>query len=216
MRCRMSILASGVVLSYAAVTLTGPQSSLSCHQKVKQKMNNAFNWRLILPLLTIPNFATAVPLKDFIDTGFIGGGVMLFVAGVVMLFIPRMFRWGVITMLIADALFMVRMFFRKDLTIYLTSQGNYGQLIEEMGRDASRFLTIMGVVSTVMALLVVRALMRGFFGGNDAHDTKRERQSMTRRARATKQQEVSRGKRPRIDRDLEPEFGQQPHQQEFR
>lgn len=178
-------------------------------------MNNASTWRLVLLLLTIPNFATAVPLKDFMDTGFIGGGVMLFVAGAVMLFIPRMFRWGVITMLLADALFMVRMFFRKDLTTYLTSQGNYGQLIEEMGRDTSRFLTIVGVVSTVMALLVVRALIRGFFGASDVRDTKRERQSMTRRSGATKQNEMTRGKR-RIDRDLEPEFGQQPHKQEFR
>lgn len=213
----MSILASGVLLSPAVVAQWRPQSSLSCHQKVKQKMNNASNWRLVLLLLTIPNFATAVPLKDFMDTGFIGGGVMLFVAGVVMLFIPRMFRWGVITMLLADALFMVRMFFRKDLTTYLTSQGNYGQLIEEMGRDTSRFLTIVGVVSTVMALLVIRALLRGFFGVSDARDTKKERQSPTRRSGATKPNEMTRGKR-RIDRDLEPEFGQQPHQhqQEFR
>ncbi len=179
-------------------------------------MNNASYWRLILLLLTIPNFASAVPLKDFMDTGFIGGGVMLFVVGMVMLFIPRMFRWGVVTMLFGDVLFMVRMFFRKDLTVYLTSQGNYGQLIEEMGRDASRFLTIMGVVSIVVALLVVRALIRGFFGGNDARETKRELQATARRSGAAKQHEVSRGKRPRIDRDLEPEFGQQPRQQEFR
>ena len=174
-------------------------------------MNNASYWRLILLLLTFPNLASAVPLKDFMDTSFIGGGVMLFVAGVVMLFIPRMFRWGVVTMLLADVLFMVRMFFRKDLTVYLTSQGNYGQLIEEMGRDASRFLTIMGVVSTVMAVLVVRALIRGFFGGNDAHDPKSERRSMVRRPATTKQHEASRGKRPRIDRDQEPEFGRQSH-----
>lgn len=40
-------------------------------------------------------------------------------------------------MLAGDLLFMVRMFFQKDLMVYVTSQGNYGQLIEEMKvRDA--------------------------------------------------------------------------------
>ena len=149
--------------------------AIVCHQEVKRKMKSVSHWRLSLGLLTVPNLALAVPLKDFMDTSFIGGGVMLFMVGLVMLFIPRMFRWGVLTMLLGDVLFMVRMFFRKDLTVYVTGQGNYGQLIEEMSRDASRFMTILGVVTVVIVLLVFRVLLRGLVGSNDTRQTKREK-----------------------------------------
>lgn len=118
---------------------------------------------------------------------------------------------GVLTMLLGDLLFMVRMFFRKDLTAYVTSQGNYGQLIEEMSRDASRFMTILGVVTVVIVLLVLRAVLRGLVGSNDTRPTKRDKRVSRQSPAAAKQHEAVRGKRSRIDRDLEPAFGHQPH-----
>ena len=33
-------------------------------------MNRTVNWRPLLGLLAMPNLATAIPLKDFMDTGF--------------------------------------------------------------------------------------------------------------------------------------------------
>ena len=188
--------------------------AIVCHQEVKRKMKSVPHWRLSLSLLAVPNLAFAVPLKDFMDTSFIGGGVMLFVVGLVMLFIPRMFRWGVLTMLAGDLLFMVRMFFQKDLMVYVTSQGNYGQLIEELSRDASRFMTILGVVTVVIVLLVFRVLLRGLVGSNDTRQTKREKRVPRQQPATAKQHEVVRGKRSRIDRDLEPAFGHQSHSSE--
>ena len=55
--------------------------AIVCHQEVKRKMKSVPHWRLSLSLLAVPNLAFAVPLKDFMDTSFIGGGVMLFVVG---------------------------------------------------------------------------------------------------------------------------------------
>lgn len=188
--------------------------AIVCHQEVKRKMKSVSHWRLSLGLLAVPNLAFAVPLKDFMDTSFIGGGVMLFVVGLVMLFIPRMFRWGVLTMLLGDLLFMVRMFFQKDLMVYVTSQGNYGQLIEEMSRDASRFMTILGVVTVVIVLLVFRAVLRGLVGSNDIRQTKQDKRASRQPPAATKPHEVVRNRRSRIDRDLEPAFGQQSHSSE--
>jgi len=95
--------------------------------------------------LLSPAAAQAVPLADFIDTSFVGGGAMLFVAGLVMLFLPRFFRWGVMTLLLADGLFILRILWRREVLDYLQNQTGYGPFIEEMSRDASRFYTLVGV-----------------------------------------------------------------------
>ena len=116
-------------------------------------MNRTVNWRPLLGLLAMPNLATAIPLKDFMDTGFIGGGVMLFVIGLIMIFIPRLFKWGVMAMLLADILFLVRIFFRKEVTDYLATQSNYAAIIEDMSRDAARFITVLRVISVVYIYL---------------------------------------------------------------
>jgi hypothetical protein len=177
-------------------------------------MNRSANWLPFLGLLVMPNLATAIPLKEFMDTSFIGGGAMLFAAGLVMIFIPRMFRWGVLTMLLADILFMSRMFFRKDVMAYLTTQGNYAAIIEDMSRDAARFVTVLGVISVIITVLVCRGLFRTFFGASaPASLSTGKRRSAAKRKTSTPPPAVSRdqarGKRPRIDRDQEPAFGSQ-------
>ena len=40
-------------------------------------------------LLLLPSLAYAVPVTEFVDTLFIGGGVMLFIAGVLLLLVLR-------------------------------------------------------------------------------------------------------------------------------
>jgi hypothetical protein len=182
-------------------------------------MNRSANWLPFLGLSVVPNLATAIPLKEFMDTSFIGGGAMLFAAGLVMIFIPRMFRWGVLTMLLADILFMSRMFFRKDLIAYLTTQGNYAAIIEDMSRDAARFITVLAVISVIIAVLACRGLLRTFFGvSTPASLSTGKRRSAAKRKTSTPTPAVSReqarGKRSRIDRDQEPAFGSQSRRED--
>lgn len=175
-------------------------------------MNRTVNWRPLLGLLAMPNLATAIPLKDFMDTGFIGGGVMLFVIGLIMIFIPRLFKWGVLTMLLADVLFLMRIFFRKEIMDYLTTQGNYAAIIEDMSRDAARFTTVLVVVSLVIAILVCRGFVLAFFISSPVSSKNgKRRRSVPQRENTSPPpvREPSRGKRPRIDRDQEPGFGPQ-------
>lgn len=175
-------------------------------------MNRTVNWRPLLGLLAMPNLATAIPLKDFMDTGFIGGGVMLFVIGLIMIFIPRLFKWGVMTMLLADILFLVRIFFRKEVTDYLATQSNYAAIIEDMSRDAARFITVLGVISVVIALLACRGFVLAFFITSPVSNKNgKRRRSVPQRENTSSPtvREPSRGKRPRIDRDQEPGFGPQ-------
>ena len=175
-------------------------------------MNRTVNWRPLLGLLAMPNLATAIPLKDFMDTGFIGGGVMLFVIGLFMIFIPRLFKWGVMTMLLADILFLVRIFFRKEVMDYLATQGNYAAIIEDMSRDAARFITVLSVISVVIALLACRGFVLAFFISSPVSKKYGKRRRSVPQRENTSSPTVrapSRGKRPRIDRDQEPGFGPQ-------
>lgn len=176
-------------------------------------MNRTVNWRPLLGLLAMPNLATALPLKDFMDTGFIGGGVMLFVIGLIMIFIPRLFKWGVVTMLLADILFLVRMFFRKEVMDYLATQSNYAAIIEDMSRDAARFITVLIVITVVIALLACRGFLLAFLLPTPVRSQSgKRRRSVPHRDTTSSPstvREPSRGKRPRIDRDQEPGFGPQ-------
>ena len=116
----------------------------------------------------LPQVAQAIPLTNFIDTSFIGGGVMLFIAGFCMLFIPRMFKTGVFIMLLADLLFTLRILFRSELIHYLEAQTAYAPFVEEMSRDASRFYTVITVLILLTAVLLVRSILRQLFGWSRA------------------------------------------------
>jgi hypothetical protein len=65
-------------------------------------MNKIRKLLLSCGLLLLPSLAYAVPVTDFVDTLFIGGGVMLFIAGVLLLLVPGLFKTGVLTTLLAD------------------------------------------------------------------------------------------------------------------
>ena len=110
-----------------------------------------------------PGLASAMPLRDFLDTGFIGGGCMLFAVGLVMVVWPRMFRWGVIMFLLADALFLTRIFLRRDIVEFIEQQSQYAAMIDGMGRDAARFFTILAAVGIVVLVMVLRAVLRSLF-----------------------------------------------------
>lgn len=114
--------------------------------------------------LMAPAAAQAVPLADFIDTSFVGGGAMLFLAGLVMLFLPRCFRWGVTTLLLADGLFILRILWRREVTDFLQNRTGYAPFIEEMSRDASRFYTLVGVAAVLLAITLLRFVCHALFG----------------------------------------------------
>lgn len=126
------------------------------------KLSGAMSW--LIGGVMLPQVAQAIPLTNFIDTSFIGGGVMLFIAGFCMLFIPRMFKIGVLIMLLADACFMLRILFRSELNHYLEAQTAYVPFIQEMSRDASRFYTVIAILLLLTGLLLVRSILRQLFG----------------------------------------------------
>ncbi|MGL4206471.1 MAG: hypothetical protein ACRCRW_10195 [Aeromonadaceae bacterium] len=150
------------------------------------KLSGAVGWTL--SGLMLPQVAQAIPLSSFIDTSFIGGGVMLFIAGFCMLFIPRMFKLGVLIMLLADALFLLRIFFRSELSRYLEEQTTYAPFIQEMSRDASRFYTVITVLILLTALLLVRSILRQLFGREREQPKLEKRASPASASKAAKSQ----------------------------
>ena len=128
--------------------------------------------RFAVMALLAPAAAQAVPLADFVDTSFVGGGAMLFVAGLIMLFLPRFFRWGVMTLLVADGLFILRILWRREVANYLQEQTGYAPFIEEMSRDASRFYTLMAVAAFLLGVVMLRFVCHSLFGAPAARAEK--------------------------------------------
>lgn len=110
-------------------------------------------------LVCLPLPSQAMPLKAALDTALVGGGTMLFVAGLIMLVIPRWFRTGVLMMLFADALFLSRILFLGKWQDWLTTEG-WLPWIEGLSRDGARFYTLMGVVACLLCVWSVRRLLR--------------------------------------------------------
>mgnify|MGYP000093065004 FL=1 len=115
-------------------------------------------------LLLLPSLAYAVPVTEFVDTLFIGGGVMLFVAGVLLLLVPGLFKTGVLITLMADVLFMLRMLFPDVLEQSLNEQPDWQPLIEAASTGSSRMYAAAGVAIIVISTLSLRWLLHSFFG----------------------------------------------------
>lgn len=108
-------------------------------------------------LLALPLPSQALPLKAALDTTLVGGGTMLFVAGLIMLVIPRWFRIGVLVMLLADALFVSRILLLDKWQDWLITQG-WEPWIEGLSRDGARFYTLVGVAVCLLAIWSLRRL----------------------------------------------------------
>lgn len=102
-------------------------------------------------------------MREFVDTFFIGGGVILLVAGVIMVVWPRLFRWGVLAMCCADALFLTRILGQRGVTTWL-DQAGYSQVIEDSSRDAIRLFTFVFAVTVLIVLLTLRQVGRALSG----------------------------------------------------
>lgn len=113
-------------------------------------------------LLLLPSLAYAVPVTEFVDTLFIGGGVMLFVAGVLLLLVPGLFKTGVLITLMADVLFMLRMLFPDVLEQSLNEQPDWQPLIEAASTGSSRMYAAAGVAIIVISTLSLRWLLHSF------------------------------------------------------
>ncbi len=121
--------------------------------------------RLLLSggLLLLPSLAYAVPVNEFVDTLFIGGGVALFIAGVLLLLVPGLFKTGVLTTLLADILFIARMLFPNEIEQTITAQADWQPLIESASTGTSRVYAVVSVAIVVVSVLSFRWLVRSLF-----------------------------------------------------
>jgi hypothetical protein len=126
-------------------------------------MNKIRKLLLSCGLLLLPSLAYAVPVTDFVDTLFIGGGVMLFIAGVLLLLVPGLFKTGVLTTLLADILFMARMLFPDALEQSIAAQTDWQPLIESTSTGSSRIYAVVSVAIVVVSILSLRWLLHSFF-----------------------------------------------------
>ncbi|MCD8548340.1 MAG: hypothetical protein LRY38_07995 [Aeromonadaceae bacterium] len=109
-------------------------------------------------LLGLPLPSQALPIKAALDTALVGGGTMLFVAGLIMLVIPRWFKTGVLVMLLADALFVSRMLMLESWQTWLRELG-WEPWILGLSRDGARLVTLMAVLGCLLCLWSVRRLL---------------------------------------------------------
>jgi hypothetical protein len=113
-------------------------------------------------LLLAPGITYAVPVTDFIDTFFIGGGVMLFIAGVVMFLIPGLFKTGVLTTLLADVLFVFRMLFPDILDSAVNSQPDWVSFIDTVPEGTVRTYAFVSALFVIAAMVGLHWSMRQF------------------------------------------------------
>jgi hypothetical protein len=126
-------------------------------------MNKIRKLLLSCSLLLLPSLAYAVPVTEFVDTLFIGGGVMLFIAGVLLLLVPGLFKTGVLTTLLADILFITRMLFPDALEQSIAAQTDWQPLIESVSTGSSRVYAVVSVAIVVVSILSLRWLLHSFF-----------------------------------------------------
>ncbi|MDD2841571.1 MAG: hypothetical protein PHD18_04075 [Tolumonas sp.] len=126
-------------------------------------MNKIRKCLLSCGLLLLPSLASAEPVAEFVDTLFIGGGVMLFLAGVLLLLVPGLFKTGVLTTLLADILFMARMLFPDALEQSIAAQPDWQPLIESASIGSGRVYAAVGVAIIVVSILSLRWLLHSFF-----------------------------------------------------
>ena len=169
-------------------------------------MNKIRKLLLSSGFLLVPSLAHAVPVTEFVDTLFIGGGVMLFIAGVLLLLVPGLFKTGVIITLLADILFMTRVLFPDVLEQDLAADPDWQLLIESTTTGSSRFYAALGVACVVLGTLGVRWLARSFFAnpgsGNRKAKPQKTSQSSPRPGRVASQKQPARNK-ARLNRDRE-------------
>lgn len=150
-------------------------------------------------LLLLPSLAHAVPVAEFVDTLFIGGGVMLFVSGVLLLLIPGLFKTGVLTTLLADILFMARMLFPDALEQSIATQPDWQPLIASASTGSSRVYAAVGVAIVVISILSLRWLLHSFFA--PAAPAKQTVSRSARTARPERSAAKSSRNKTRLNRD---------------
>ncbi len=135
-------------------------------------------------LLLLPSLAYAVPVTEFVDTLFIGGGVMLFLAGVLLLLVPGLFKTGVLITLMADVLFMLRMLFPDVLEKSLSEQPDWQPLIDTASTGGSRIYAAAGVAIIVISTLSLRWLLKSAFGSPKVSNKQPQNKSAAAPARS--------------------------------
>lgn len=112
------------------------------------KMNNIFKYLclFIASNLLLIDCAEAVTLAHVVNVGFVEAGFFLFVCGILLLFIPKFTKLGIIITLIGDAIVVSRFLFQPEILKYCEEHG-FESYVAELSNDDLRLY--IGLVSII-------------------------------------------------------------------
>ena len=106
--------------------------------------------------LSFSNMANAVTSEYFCQDGIAEAGIFLFACGLILVFIPRFTKLGIIYTLIGNAIVITRILFLKDIEVFVASL-KINQYIESLSEDDLRLYT--GIVM-IMAMVIIGFVLK--------------------------------------------------------
>lgn len=106
--------------------------------------------------LIFSSMANAVTSEYFCQDGVAEAGIFLFACGLILIFIPRLTKLGIIYTLIGNAIVIIRILFLKDIEAFVASL-KINQYIESLSEDDLRLYT--GIVM-IMAMVIIGLVLK--------------------------------------------------------
>ena len=111
----------------------------------KCKYLNFFLGTFAISLLGMGS-AEALTINEFVEKGFLQAGGFLFVCGIILLFVPKLTKLGIVITLVADAIVVSRILFQPEIIRYLNENGAEQYLADLSGDDLKLFIAIISVI----------------------------------------------------------------------
>ncbi len=107
--------------------------------------------------LAFSESANAVSLNYFTDRGFIEAGGFIFVCGLIMVFIPKVTKIGILLTLLGNVIVISRILFQSDILVYLQDL-NAERFLEKLSNDDLRLYTGLIVICFIILLVALGIL----------------------------------------------------------
>ena len=124
-------------------------------------MNNIFKYLclFIASNLLLIDCAEAVTLAHVVNVGFVEAGFFLFACGILLLFIPKFTKLGIIITLIGDAIVVSRFLFQPEILKYCEDHG-FETYVAELSNDDLRLYIGLVSIIFIFALAVMNFLRK--------------------------------------------------------
>ena len=124
-------------------------------------MNNIFKYLclFIASNLLLIDCAEAVTLAHVVNVGFVEAGFFLFACGILLLFIPKFTKLGIIITLIGDAIVVSRFLFQPEILKYCEDHG-FETYVTELSNDDLRLYIGLVSIIFIFALAVMNFLRK--------------------------------------------------------